>query len=513
MFQWINTTWTTTTTSLGNGFNQVVQIIKKEIEAINLDILRNNIVNIISNTEITEANAIIEIDRCLLGCDAKQQETILNGLYIGETLLNKAATLNKSKILRHLINLGADLNVKSREDYNALHVAVLNDSMECIETLITPLFGPAPSTQPLQPTQEQVSALVGEKNNQGNTALHLAILHNRLDVAKLLIQQQPSSLSKTNNDGNTALHIAALHNNVAAINFLVLFDTISSTPSLQPTQEQISALVGKKNNQGNTALHLTVIGSNIQTIKKLITISPNIAEKNKEGNTILHLAILHNRLDVAELLAQQQQPNLISATNNDGNTALHIAALHNNVAAINFLMKHGADLTTQGQDSSTPFQLATAHSQKDATITLFKHHAQRDNVHSLGKTWQDAKDTLIPGTAVTLTTEQEIQKIIRNAKIKHYAKNIVLGILSTVAAGLVAYVIARLCAPKQAAWLTKEVSAKCSDFAKVTSNGIYNGLNYTSEVCKSLGSSLVSTGHWATSVLQNRTQAGKVAIR
>ena len=72
----------------------------------------------------------------------------------------------------------------------------------------------ADEQQPQQPQQPQQKLNIDEQNNEGETALHIAVKENMVPIVDLLIQHNANPNIKTNDDkgGNTPLHLALSKN-------------------------------------------------------------------------------------------------------------------------------------------------------------------------------------------------------------------------------------------------------------------------------------------------------------
>jgi hypothetical protein len=119
---------------------------------------------------------------------------------------------------------------------------------------------------------------INYRNKDGNTALMLAIIDNKLKVVIKILRDYYGvvDINIKNNDGNTALMLAIINNRF--LSYLQLEDN----PNIY---------VNIKNNDGNTALMLAIINNNMRMCYNLLErpdIDVNI--KNNDGNTALDYA-------------------------------------------------------------------------------------------------------------------------------------------------------------------------------------------------------------------------------
>ncbi|KAH8359967.1 hypothetical protein KR093_009789 [Drosophila rubida] len=119
----------------------------------------------------------------------------------GDNGLHVACQQNRAHYIRPLLALGCSPNQQNHMGNTALHVAVKEEHLNCIESFLN--GGP----------KDKLDLTL--KNDDGLTPLHMAITQNRYDVAKKLINYDRSSINVTNTkDGNNALHMAVLEQNL-----------------------------------------------------------------------------------------------------------------------------------------------------------------------------------------------------------------------------------------------------------------------------------------------------------
>ncbi len=102
-----------------------------------------------------------------------------------------------------------------------------------------------------------------------------------------------------------------------------------------------------------------IIHSNNLDLKRIIEIvkenSNIVFSRDGWGNTPLHDASLKGNIAVINLLIQHKAD--VAAKNNSDTTAIHLAAMNGHIDAINLLIQHGADITTENHEKKTPLQI------------------------------------------------------------------------------------------------------------------------------------------------------------
>ncbi len=170
-----------------------------------------------------------------------------------------------------------------------------------------------------------VAELLTEETNttaqdkDGNTPLHIAALWDCSEAAQEIINYSNAAINIPNKASETPLHIAIRHNHLTSAR--VLLDN--------------GALTTMLNNKQQTALHLAVLNGNQQLVELLILAGAALDAQDKAGNTALHLAIQLELFDIASLLLNSDcDRNLM---NKKRQTALDIATAKRNASLIQLL--------------------------------------------------------------------------------------------------------------------------------------------------------------------------------
>ncbi|MES2676907.1 MAG: ankyrin repeat domain-containing protein [Pseudomonadota bacterium] len=180
------------------------------------------------------------------------------------------------------------------------------------------------------------------------TALHLAIEKDKLDVATLLIENGASTILLSR--GDNAIHYAVLHNRQSIIRALA---------------ESPSADLNNKNNRGLTPLNMAIKLGRFDIAKELILLGADVNIADGNLMTPLHYAANIGNVDVLEELikagAKLDQKSSIKwafLTVGGQLTPLHLAAQAGHLPVVEKLIENKATVYTKDRSGKTAIDLA-----------------------------------------------------------------------------------------------------------------------------------------------------------
>ncbi|XP_016932200.4 nuclear factor NF-kappa-B p110 subunit [Drosophila suzukii] len=177
----------------------------------------------------------------------------------GDSALHVACQQDRPHYIRPLLGLGCSPNQQNHAGNTALHLAVKEENLNCVESFLK-------GTPPISSLIEELDLSL--KNDDGLTPLHMAIRQNKYDVAKKLISHDRSSISVANTmDGNNALHMAVLEQSVE---LLVLI--------LDAQNQNLTDILQARNAAGYTPLELARHKANERVVQLLEKVYPEKAE-------------------------------------------------------------------------------------------------------------------------------------------------------------------------------------------------------------------------------------------
>ncbi|KAF1504105.1 hypothetical protein FQV17_0008482, partial [Megadyptes antipodes antipodes] len=171
------------------------------------------------------------------------------------------------------------------------------------------------------------------------------------DPRMLLAVQRHLAASQDEN-GDTPLHLAIIHEQTAVIKQLI--EVIVSIPRQQ--------IINISNNLQQTPLHLAVITKQPQVVQLLLQAHADPTLLDRYGNSLLHLALQAGDEEMLRTLLAHlgsAAPYLLHLPNYHGLLPVHLAVKAKSLACLDLLVRKGADVNAvERQGGRTPLHLA-----------------------------------------------------------------------------------------------------------------------------------------------------------
>ncbi|XP_043407115.1 nuclear factor NF-kappa-B p100 subunit isoform X2 [Chelonia mydas] len=225
--------------------------------------------------------------------------------------------------------LAVQRHLAASQDENGdtpLHLAIIHEQTTVIEQLIQVILS--------IPNQQ----IINVANHLQQTPLHLAVITKQHQVVRLLLQAQadPTLLDRY---GNSLLHLALQTGDEAMLKTL-LGHLDSSGPCLLSTP----------NYHGLLPVHLAVRVKSLACLDLLVRMGADVnAVERQGGRTPLHLAVEMENLNVAGHLVKKLGAH-VNARTFAGNTPLHLAAGLGSPILTKMLIKAGGDVFCENDE-------------------------------------------------------------------------------------------------------------------------------------------------------------------
>ncbi|XP_028253366.1 NF-kappa-B inhibitor epsilon [Parambassis ranga] len=210
------------------------------------------------------------------------------------------------------------------------------------------------------------------QNNLYQSPLHLATYLNLTDVVKGLVEKG-AGLELQDQDGNTALHVACQHGQMDCTTEMTRDISLS----------KLAPILEIQNWRGLTCLHLAALNRQHNIMNLLMKKGADLnIQEGTSGKTALHLAVeLHDITSVKLLLSRGAN---VDAAMFNGCTPLHLAVGRQDAAIANLLCQSGADTMLRNMEDETALDLADGN---DDILALFPF----DDIQISGRSVVDVK--------------------------------------------------------------------------------------------------------------------------
>uniref|UniRef100_A0A6Q2Z611 Ankyrin repeat domain 52 n=1 Tax=Esox lucius TaxID=8010 RepID=A0A6Q2Z611_ESOLU len=288
--------------------------------------------------------------RCVEVLLAQGASCILNENRHMWTPLHVAAANGHTECLHMLVDSGeeADLtNVTDTRGQTPLMLAVLGGHAACVHLLL------------------EKGAWPDAKDKRGRTALHRGAALGREDCLTALLDHEASCLCQ-DSWGRTPLHYAASQGHTD-----ILASLLRATTRSQP-------LASLLDHDQYTPSHWAAYQGHEDCLEVLLE-HKTCRNVIPEGNpfTPLHCALMNGHSGAAEMLLESSGVQMVNTRDTKGRTPLHAAACAEDVAGLQLVLRHGAEINAVDGTGRSALMVAADNGQS-GTVAILLHRAKAD---------------------------------------------------------------------------------------------------------------------------------------
>lgn len=288
--------------------------------------------------DAVNANNYERLDQLLINGDRANLDVVLPN---GETLLTQTLRAGNTTIARRLVEGGANINKKNRRGETPLMMSALKGLVDFMKTTLFPM-----------------KADLDAQDNNGDTALHFAILNSQEVAANLLI----------NNGAEVRITNAAKKNSEVLAREMGMIELLKRI---------INIIDSQRGRPDRNKVKTAVIEGNIKLVDEMLGLDPAIITEYADLN-LLFLAVREIKEDhiadrmVDILLTRQANANGFVGSNN---VPLIEAVTKNRRNIINQLLEYKADANLQDESSYTALIYAVKANNPEIVKVLMDRNA------------------------------------------------------------------------------------------------------------------------------------------
>ena len=325
----------------------------------------------------------------------------------GETLLVFACKIGRAQACFFLIDQGADLNYKSKEDWTPLHYACgCSQQIDICKMLI------------------DKGADINAKDTNGWTPLFHACSQGLEDVCKLLISRG-SNINEITRFRQTPLSVTSKKNknifdllieNMTNENVNESYNFNGDKPYRKDICELLvlkkGAIVDVKDAYGFTPLHVACECGYKDICEFLLDQGSDLNFRDNTNLSYpLHASAFGNK-EITEMLILRGAFRHVNAKNRNGDTPLHKSSSRGSFENSKILLEHGANVNEKNKHGYTPLHLAfLGNIKEDVCELLIEHGADVDAISNFGIT------PLFPASRLDFTSKgKKVCKLLEETR-------------------------------------------------------------------------------------------------
>jgi ankyrin repeat protein len=282
--------------------------------------------------------------------------------------LVKASNANNIFLVRKLLDMDVDVNLKNKYGDNALMLASMYGKKDIVKILLDKGID------------------VNARNKNGYNALMCASRGGHHEIARMLIDKG-ADVNLKNSKGENALMLASYNGHKDVVDMLKRHGAVNESVnesifrSLSSSGVKLRHDEYKKMNDFKNRLNDAILAGDIDSVREYIDTGDDINAVDINIFNPIITAIDNNRPEILKLLldrgATVDNPDAIMSP-------VNMAAMNGFPGMVEMLYDHGADLNRKSHTGKTALMFAIRNMEDDIAVFLINHGADVDIVDNEG---------------------------------------------------------------------------------------------------------------------------------
>ena len=318
--------------------------------------------------------------------------------YFGKSALHYCAGNGNLQLFHYFLDMGSDINQRTRNGKNCLHIVVQGGYMDLCKILVekynfdihvTDYFGKSALHYCVENGNHQLfhylldmGSDINQRTNNGQSCLHIAAARGYKDLCKEFIEECNFDINITDNHGASALLCCAAWGNYQLFQYFIkMGSNINQRNKYDQNclhraasggyMDLCKILVEKYNFDihvtdyfGKSALHYCVENGNHRLFHYLLDMGSDINQRTRNGENCLHIVVQGGYMEFCKLLIEEYSFD-INITDYSGRSALLCCSANGNHQLFHYLISMGSDINQRTNNGQSCLHIAAARGYKD----------------------------------------------------------------------------------------------------------------------------------------------------
>ena len=329
--------------------------------------------------------------------------------YSGKSALHYCAGYGNHQLFHYFIKMGSDINQKTNNGQNCLHIAAQKGYMDLCKTFIEEhnfginiadysgrsalLYCVESGNHQLFQYFIKIGGNINQRTKYGENCLNIAARWGYMDICKTLVDEYNFDIHITDSSGRTALHHCAGNRTYQLFryflkkgmdinlktkhdeNCLHIAACLGNTELCKMLIEKYGFDIHALDRYGRSPLHkcFDFFLIDDELLQYFITMGSDIYQETSNGENILHLAAKTGKISFCKTLTEKYNFD-IHTVDNSGNGLLHHCARAGHYELFQYFVKIGSDINQKANNGENCFLSAAKRGHFDLCKTFIENH-------------------------------------------------------------------------------------------------------------------------------------------